>query len=342
MNEEMMKVCEETTTPQSPTVTAPLTQGSLEGGEMAVSRTPEVVAAEIRALTANMLTSIVEIGRRMCEAKEMLPHGSFGNWIKENTGYSVSTANNFMRLFNEYADKQLTLFGAEVNCQTFGNLTYSKALALLALPENEREDFVKENKVDEMSVRELEAAIKERDEAKAALSESEAARDEISASYREALSQIEELRSRPVDVAVTESDPEAVKKAVEEALSQAAEKHKTEMDALMKKLEKETKKTDKLEKALSDAEEKVQQAADASSDEAEEYKKDAERAKAEAEKLRKELLMADPVTAEFKGLFEEASGVCAKLIAMANGASEETGAKLKAALRALGGKLSEI
>ena len=86
----------------------------------------------------------------------------------------------------------------------------------------------------------------------------------------------------------------------------------------------------------------MQQAADASSGEAEEYKKDAERAKAEAEKLRKELLMADPVTAEFKGLFEEASGVCAKLIAMANGASEETGAKLKAALRALGGKLSEV
>ena len=114
MSEEMMKA-EGITTPQSPTATAPLTQasapeianaisasptanlpkdkiclrGSLEGGEMAVSRTPEVVAAEIRALTANMLTSIVEIGRRMCEAKEMLPHGSFGNWIKENTGYSV-------------------------------------------------------------------------------------------------------------------------------------------------------------------------------------------------------------------------------------------------------------
>ena len=52
--------------------------------------------------------------------------------------------------------------------------------------------------------------------------------------------------------------------------------------------------------------------------------------------------MADPVTAEFKGLFEEASTVCAKLMTMAQSASAETGAKLKAALRALGGKLSEV
>ncbi|MBQ7124923.1 MAG: DUF3102 domain-containing protein [Clostridia bacterium] len=69
--------------------------------ELQTTRTPEVIAGEIRALTATMLTNIVEIGRRMCEAKEILPHGEFGKWISEQTGYSSSTANNFMKLYKE-------------------------------------------------------------------------------------------------------------------------------------------------------------------------------------------------------------------------------------------------
>lgn len=93
--------------------------------ELQTARTVEVVAAEINALTASMLGNIVEIGRRMCEAKEMLPYGTFGTWIKENTGYSTSTANNFMRLFQEYGSPQGCLFGAQVECQTFGKLSYA-------------------------------------------------------------------------------------------------------------------------------------------------------------------------------------------------------------------------
>ena len=79
------------------------------------ARTPDTIAAEIRALTASMLCNVLEIGRRMCEVKEMLPHGSFGDWIRENTGYSSSTANNFMRLFQEYGAEQGSLFGTETN-----------------------------------------------------------------------------------------------------------------------------------------------------------------------------------------------------------------------------------
>lgn len=128
-------------------------------------RTTEMVAAEIRALTASMLGNIIEIGRRMCEAKEMIPYGEFGKWIKENTGYSVSTANNFMRLFQEYGNPQGCIFGAQVESQTFGKLSYSKALVLLALPAEERETFVDENNVGDMSTRELKQALRERDEA---------------------------------------------------------------------------------------------------------------------------------------------------------------------------------
>jgi chromosome segregation ATPase len=71
-----------------------------------------------------------------------------------------------MRLFKEYGAAQGSLFGAQVESQTIGKLSYSKALALLALPADERETFAEEYHVDEMSTKELKQAIRERDEAK--------------------------------------------------------------------------------------------------------------------------------------------------------------------------------
>lgn len=127
-----------------------------------------IVTAEIRELCnqarATAVAYIVEIGRRLYEAKGMLSHGEWGEWLKNEVDFSHSTANNYMRLFDEYGANQMTIFGAVANSQTIGNLPYSKALALLAVPASERENFAEEVKADELSVKELEKAIKERDE----------------------------------------------------------------------------------------------------------------------------------------------------------------------------------
>lgn len=131
---------------------------------LSTTKTVEILAAEIRALTGSVLSGILEIGRRFTEAKQLLPHGTFGDWVRGETGYSMSTANNFMRLYSEYGADQGSLFGASANSQTFGNLSYSKALALLEVPAEEREDFAREVGAEELSVRELKEAIRERDE----------------------------------------------------------------------------------------------------------------------------------------------------------------------------------
>lgn len=81
----------------------------------------------------SILNYAIEIGRRLEEAKAMLPHGEWGAWLKRELGYSQSTAQNFMRVFREYGDSQQSLFGRAPKSQTFGNLTYSKALRLLAI-----------------------------------------------------------------------------------------------------------------------------------------------------------------------------------------------------------------
>ena len=297
--------------------------------QMEVVRTVEVIAAEINALTATMLTNVIEIGRRMVEAKQLLPHGEFGPWLKANTPYGTSTANNYMRLFEAYGSEQNSLFGAELNCQTFGNLNYSKALALLELPAEEREEFVKTNDVEAMSTRELQKVIKERDEARrerdealeagegAALAMGELqdklaetqeklkgvreARDEMAAFLRERTDEVAELKAevkqlqeRPVEVAVQEPDQKAIDAAVEEALAKAAEQHKADMQGMQAKLDKEVAENNKLEKRLDKLKAKA-----AAAENGEEKAK----LQAEVEQLTKQLAMAAPEVTTFKVQF---------------------------------------
>jgi chromosome segregation ATPase len=108
-----------------------------------------------------------------------------------------------MRLFDEYGDKQITLFGAVANSQTFGSLSYSKALALLALPEEEREEFVESHPVDDMSTRELEKKIKElqeeKDKAKAELKEAIESFEKLEKIYEEKIGKLENQHSESID-----------------------------------------------------------------------------------------------------------------------------------------------
>ena len=221
--------------------------------EAAIPRTVETVTLEIQTLQHQaqqmLLGYAIEIGRRLLEVKAMLPHGQWGEYIKQKVGYSQSTANNLMRIFEEYGAPQQSMFGPEANSQALGNLSYTKALQLLAIPAEEREAFVEENHVEDMSTRELDKAIRERDEARAAAEHAaadqraaEQARDKMAEDMRllnarlsgareereqamQAVSRLEdelaELKAKPVDVAVeTVVDQAAVDKARADAIAE--------------------------------------------------------------------------------------------------------------------------
>lgn len=115
----------------------------------------------------------IEIGERLLEAKDLVPHGEWGNWLKKNVNYSQSTANNFMRLYKEYGNDHGSLFTTLTNSQTIMNLDVSKALALTVLPPEEREEFVSEHDVESMSTRDLKEALQENKELKQQLEEKE-------------------------------------------------------------------------------------------------------------------------------------------------------------------------
>ncbi|MFD0678989.1 MULTISPECIES: DUF3102 domain-containing protein [unclassified Paenibacillus] len=129
-----------------------------------VKRTPQMIAADIYSIKGQtgqvILYSSAEIGRKLVEAKEVLSHGEWGEWLKNSVDYSHSTANNLMRLYREY--------GADMpDIPTLASLSYSKAILLLGVPSKERELFAKENDVANMSSRELQKLIKEKQNSKA-------------------------------------------------------------------------------------------------------------------------------------------------------------------------------
>lgn len=129
------------------------------------TRTPGLIAAEINKIKEDtkriLIYNSIEIGRKLTEAKELVPHGEWGNWLKTEVDYSKSTANNLMKIFQEYGADQISLLGENLKSQTFGNLNYSQATLLLGVPAEDREKFVEENNVEEMSARELKKAIDE-------------------------------------------------------------------------------------------------------------------------------------------------------------------------------------
>lgn len=184
------------------------------------ARDIETVTAEILDLKQTAGSAILAIGQRLIEAKEMLSDGEWLPWLEEQVEFSPRTAQRFMKLSREWTDATaLSYLGA------------TKALTLLALPPAEREEFLAEEhvvsgevkSVTDMSSRELEKAVKERD---AALRQAELDRAEKDAAEQarnkmvvdlafanerlaDLRDELEELRSRPVDVAV-EVDQEAI------------------------------------------------------------------------------------------------------------------------------------
>lgn len=136
---------------------------------LSVIRSPQLIAAEINNIKSQtrkmLLYNSIEIGRRLTEAKSLVDHGEWGTWLEKSVEYSKSTSNNLMRIFDEYAADQITLLDDNAKSDTFAKLSYSQAVALLGVPEEEREAFIENNDIDNMSTRELQQAIKERDQA---------------------------------------------------------------------------------------------------------------------------------------------------------------------------------
>ena len=137
------------------------------------ARDIETVTAEILEAKRAGGEAILTIGRGLIEAKGLLSHGEWLPWLEERVEFSEKAAQNFMRIARHYS-----------NPQALADLGATKALMLLAIPEDSMEAFIavphlvngEEKTVVDMTTRELKAAIRERDAARMAAERARAER----------------------------------------------------------------------------------------------------------------------------------------------------------------------
>lgn len=310
---------------------------------MAAQRDIKTVTTEIRTLHRQaqcmVLGYAIEIGRRLKEAKAMLDHGQWGPWLREEVDFSQSSANNFMRIFEEYGAQQVSLFG-DANSQALGNLPYTHALRLLALPAEERESFAEEHHAEELSTRELEKLIRERDEARRAeqdAQEKAAAADKARAAAEELAKGAEDARRDALAAAERLKNAQAAEKDAKAAAKQAkaaAKQAKAELKALR---ENPVIPAEVLEKLRAEeAERAAETAQQETSRRVAEAEKAAQESARRAEQAERQLAAADPEVATFKAWFRAVQDDFARMQEThAQVTDPEKADKLRAAVRAL-------
>ncbi|MDY3690663.1 MAG: DUF3102 domain-containing protein [Dysosmobacter sp.] len=248
---------------------------------LSADRSIETITTEILTLKQDAGNAILGIGQRLNEARAILPEGEWLQWLTEQVDFSPRTAQRFMRLAREWSD-----------ATALSHLGATKALTLLALPPEERQQFIEENhivdgekkSVIDMTSRELEKAIRERDDAlkaaEVAKADAKAAEDsrskmeadmaalknlQMSAQNAEeqarrelesVRAELKELQEKPVEVAVMEVDQDALEKARAEAVAGMQDK----LDRAKAARDKANEKLYAAEKALADANAKLEAA----------------------------------------------------------------------------------
>ena len=334
-------------------------------------RDADVIAAEINAIKDEIRTAAiwasVKIGGKLVEAKSMVDHGQWGKWLEENVEYSQSTANYLMQLYQEYGTGQINLFDNWTNSQTFEKLSYSQHIALLALPFGERQAFAEENRVEEMSTRQLQQAIRERDEARQDLEDAnreiEALKDaaeEKTARFEEAYGEREKmLKNQTARAEAAEKAMANAEKSEANALS-LVEKYKKQLEEQEKilkdppipedklaQLRQEAeqaaarKEAEKIEKQLAEATRRAQEAQQAR----EAAEKDAKAAREQLAGTQKQQKLSDPALVEFNALakkwqqdFAAINTIRVKLM----GSAPETAGKMKKMLGAILGNMQAV
>lgn len=219
----------------SMTTTAP-------AGQTPAVRTIPEIEADILAQKRTIGASIVFIGRALIEAKGQLSHGEWGRWLAERVEFSASSAENYMRIAREFEGDSALL-----------SLPYSKVLALLPVPREERETFAKENGVEDKSVAQIRQLIRERDEARRKAQADAITASEFRRRSEEAERKIRELENRKPERVEVEVAPEDYKKVM-------AERHEMEGRVLQAERERDAayEERDEAEQERDDALEELQ------------------------------------------------------------------------------------
>lgn len=319
-----------------------LTATELEAlDELFDQRDIDIITEEINFYKQQAGMAILEIGKRLAEAKSQLSHGEWLPWLEEKVEFSERSAQQYIRLWKEYGKSA-----------TVADLGVRKALVLLALPESEREEFAAEKHVvdgaektaRDMTAKELEKAIAERNAAREAAEQAAAdvqeAKDTAMAAQEELArvrGELEQLRSRPVEVAVqtvnaSEEQLAAARAEAEEAAAAREKKLAAELEKAQKALERAQADKKAAESRAADAQRERTSAMDA----AKSYKAEAEAA------AKRAAMAANEGLTRFKVVFDQTVANVNKLAELLAGLPDGEQEKLRRALGALADQVRRV
>ena len=108
------------------------------------------LAQEARLYSEAFAMNAFQLGRVLTEAKKMVPHGEWLDWVYQNTGMGKRMVQDLMRSYQRFSEKP-SLFMVEK----------SKLFKLLALPAGTEDEFLEEHDISAMSSREVGEAVKQ-------------------------------------------------------------------------------------------------------------------------------------------------------------------------------------
>ena len=298
-------------------------------------RSSNTIAAEIVAIANQAkqmaVMSAIEIGKRLEEAKAMVGHGEWGAFVERECLLSHRSANNCMKLFREWRDNPKS--------QALANISYTNAVRLLSMPEEDREELMQEYDVTQMSSRQLDEVIKERNELNAE-------RVVSAARIRDLEQQLLDAEQRASSAKSSEdawrADIDKLKAAATKAQNQAQylRDNPTIPKAMKDKLVSDAK-----AQAAKETEKKLQAQLDAANKSAQEAalarvaaEKDAQSAREQLSAVQKQARFSNPDAAAINVLFEQVQSDFNRInghLMKLSAADPEQGAKFKNAIKVL-------
>lgn len=119
------------------------------------TRTAEEIAGSINRIKEEVREAVLEgsirIGQELKAAKSKVPYGEWGEWLETNVAYSVRTAQNLMRIADEYGRRRT---------DAMEGLSITQAVLLLGLPADQREAYVESHDMDAITTDELKGEIR--------------------------------------------------------------------------------------------------------------------------------------------------------------------------------------
>lgn len=184
---------------------------------------------KVQSLLGQCAQDILEIGRRLVEAKQLVPNGKWQEWMKENLQYSERKAQKIMEFYDHYEKRrqQQSLFVQEGITEKVLALGYSKAVAMMVLDDEEKEEFLQEHPdAGDMSVRKLQEAIREKQQAEKLAKQEATARAEAENQVRSKDKELQDLRYQLNQTKQQVEDQQSLLERAETA--EAEEKRKQE------------------------------------------------------------------------------------------------------------------